>query len=271
MFGKKQQQINIKTEEKTSPSHTTSTKTPHQNQKSPTPPPKKQQSSKSSSSGISDMLIGNPKKQRILASTQDHLDIYDIKDDVILLKTGDVSLVIETTAVNFQLLSSFEQDLKIKAFTELINSLNFQLQIVIHTEPIDMRKYIYYLKDNYKKLQHEMLRENMKAYMDFVKELVVQNNVLQKRFFVIIPHNSGVITADQVNPMQKMVDFVIGRKRVVEIKNADELIEKAKTKLIPKRDHIMKLLSRMGLGSKQLNNQELTNLFYSYYNNVTSY
>ncbi len=216
-------------------------------------------------------LTADPYKQKVLAATQDHLDIYDIRDNIILLKNGDVSLLIETTAVNFQLLSSFEQDLKIQAFSELINSLNFDLQVVVHTEPIDMRKYLIFLEQSYRKLKNELLQKQMALYMDFVKDLVVQNNILQKRFFVIIPHHSGQLTADQVNPLQKVVDVVLGRKRVVEIKNADALVEKALIQLIPKRDHVMKMLSRMGLGSKQLNSKELLKLFYSYYNPSESY
>jgi hypothetical protein len=236
---------------------------PQQNKFSP-----KDQFKDSVISPMGKFFASDPSKQKVLSSTQDHLDIYDIRDNVILLKNGDVSLIIETTAVNFQLLSSFEQDLKIQAFSELINSLNFELQVVVHTEPIDMRRYLVYLEDNYKKITRDGLRKQMSLYMEFVKELVVQNNVLQKRFFVVIPHRSGQISADQVNPFQKGVDVVLGRKRVIELKNADTLIQKALVQLTPKRDHIMKMVSRMGLGSKQLNNEELVKLFYSYYNPV---
>lgn len=218
-----------------------------------------------------DFFFSDPTKQKVLASTQDHLDIYDIIDNLVLLKNGDVALVIETTAVNFQLLSSYEQEMKINAFSDLINSLNYEVQIVIHTEPIDMRRYMNYLEENFRKLQNNVLRNQMRIYIDFVKNLVLQNNILQKRFFVVIPFRSGVLTADQLNPFQKVIDLILGRKRVLEIKNADKLIEKAKVQLMPKRDSVMKLLSRMGLGSKQLTNQELINLFYSYYNPVNNF
>ncbi len=215
-----------------------------------------------------DFFTADPNKQKVLAATQDHLDIYDIRDNIILLKNGDVSMIVETTAVNFQLLSNFEQDLKIQAFSELINSLNFEMQVVIHTEPIDMRRYLSYLEENLKRITGEGLKKQMVLYIDFVKNLVVQNNILQKRFFVVIPHRSGLLTADQVNPLQKLIDVILGRKRITELKDADKLVEKALIQLNPKRDHVMKMLSRMGLGSKQLNNKELVSLFYSYYNPV---
>jgi hypothetical protein len=218
-----------------------------------------------------DFFFSDPNKQKVLASTQDHMDIFDIRDDMVLLKNGDLALLIETTAVNFQLLSEYEQNQKISAFRDLINSLNYEIQVVIHTEPIDMRRYLNYLEENFRKIQKIELKNQMRIYIDFVKTLVVQNNVLQKRFFIVLPHRSGILSADQVNPLQKLVDVVLGRKRIVEMKNADNLIEKAKIQLFPKRDAIMKMLSRMGLGSKQLNNRELTNLFYSYYNPTNSF
>lgn len=220
---------------------------------------------------IKEFFTSRPDKQKVMASTQDHLDIYDIRDNLVLLKNGDVAVIIETTAVNFQLLSSYEQDLKITAFSDLINSLNFEMQVVIHTEPIDMRRYLAYLEENYRKIQETLLKNQMREYIEFVKQLVVQNNILQKRFFLVLPHRSGVITADQVNPFQKLVDVVLGRKRVVELKNTDELVIKAINVLLPRRDSIMKMLSRMGLGSKQLNNKELIQLFYSYYNPINSF
>ncbi len=216
-------------------------------------------------------FTADPEKQKVLASTQDHLDIYDIRNDLVLLKNGDVALVIETTAVNFQLLSAYEQDMKINAFKDFINSLTYEVQIVIHTEPIDMRRYLNYLEENYNALTSPQLKKQMRLYIDFVKDLVVKNNILQKRFFVVIPHRSGVLTAEQLNPFQKAIDAILGRKRFTELKDADKIIEKATINLIPKRDALMKLLAAMGIGCRQLTNQELINLFYSYYNPVSHF
>jgi hypothetical protein len=75
-------------------------------------------------------------------STQDHLEVEDIIDDLVLLKTGIVSLVLETNAINFELLSEKEQDSRILAFAGLLNSLDFQMQIVIRTERTDVSSYI---------------------------------------------------------------------------------------------------------------------------------
>ena len=51
-----------------------------------------------------------------IPSTQQHLDVADIKEDLVILKNGVVSIVLETTSLNFDLLSEGEQDSKILAF-----------------------------------------------------------------------------------------------------------------------------------------------------------
>ena len=42
-------------------------------------------------------------------TTQQHLTIADIKEDLVLLKNGGAALVLEVSAVNFGLLSEREQ------------------------------------------------------------------------------------------------------------------------------------------------------------------
>ena len=72
-----------------------------------------------------------------IISTQDHLEIEDIRDDLVILKSGIVAMVIQTNGLNFDLLSEKEQDSKILAFAALLNSLDFQVQIVIKTDRTD--------------------------------------------------------------------------------------------------------------------------------------
>ena len=46
-----------------------------------------------------------PAQTPIKASTQEHLNIEDIKDDIVILKDGSCCIVLQTSAVNFDLLS----------------------------------------------------------------------------------------------------------------------------------------------------------------------
>ncbi len=192
------------------------------------------------------------------STTQEHLDIEDIQEDLVLCKNGQVSLVIETTAVNFDLLSEKEQEAKILAFAALINSLNFYIQILIRTEKLDVTKYIERLERERDKQISEGLRKQVEIYTNFIKNLAYNTEVLDKRFFIVV---SSLATAiKRTNPLKT----ALGKED--RITNGDQIIEKAKGILYPRRDHLVKQMQRMNIFGRQLNTDELIKLFYSIYN-----
>jgi len=202
-------------------------------------------------------------RARTTASTQDHLAIRDIRDDLIINRNGSIAMVIQTSAINFDLLAEYEQDNKILAFAGLLNSLNFRIQIMIRTKRIDITNYITYLQSQEKQAMSEGLKKQLNIYTKFVKNLIVQNDVLDKSFFIVVPYHTGTIVPSTT--------LIKGKKsKEEEEKNqniqTDQLIEKAKIFLFPKRDHILKQLGRMGLFGHQLTTKELITEFYTIYN-----
>jgi hypothetical protein len=51
--------------------------------------------------------------------------------------------------------------------------------------------------------------------------------------------------------------------------NKEYVIVRAKTSLYPKKDHLLRLLKRAGLGGRVLLEQEIVELFYNLYNPST--
>lgn len=192
-----------------------------------------------------------------IPSTQQHLDIEDIRDDLAILLDGTVSLVIETTSVNFDLLSEGEQDAKIYSFAGLLNSLNFHFQILVRTQRTDLTKYVDSLESMLQRQITPGLRRQMEIYIQFIRNLTVTNQVLDKRFFIILP--SKTTAAVRTSALKQL----FGKEE--KIINADEVLEAAKKNLYPKRDHILKQLNRMGLFGRQLTTNELIKLFYGIY------
>lgn len=184
----------------------------------------------------------------IVATTQDHLDIETIRDDLVILKNGICSVVIQTSAINFGLLSEEEQDATIYAYAGLLNSLSFPIQIVIKSEKKDISAYLELLGAQEKKLHDPLLQGRMKSYRQFIETTITEQNVLDKKFYLIVSYQLVTLS---------------GR---VEI--SDDLLQKAKADLEPKRDHIIKQLTRIGLTASQLNSQSLMQLFHSFYNSA---
>lgn len=189
------------------------------------------------------------------ASTQDHLDIEDIREDLVILKTGWVALVMSTTAVNFDLLSEAEQDATIYAYGAFLNSLSFPVQTLIRSKKADITAYFQSLQDAEAAQPNPDLKRQMQKYQDFIQATVQQKTVLDKKFYLII--NYSPIEAGFKG---------FGKSSGMTSKSKGQLIEAAKAALAPKRDHVIKQTARLGLTTRQLLTQELIELSYDIYN-----
>src|SRR5258708_27150879 len=87
-----------------------------------------------------------PKTPAITSTSQQFLDIYDITNDLVILKDGSASLIITVTAMNFGLLAEEEQDAIIYGYAGLLNSLNYSIQILIRSQTKDITSYLNLLK-----------------------------------------------------------------------------------------------------------------------------
>lgn len=203
--------------------------------------------------------MADPLKIPIRATTQEHLEIEDIRDDIVILKDGSCCLVLATTAINFGLLSEKEQDATIFAYAALLNSLTFPVQIIIRSQRKDVSSYLKLLDQEGAKQTNKLLREQIKKYRKFVEETVKKNNVLDKDFYVVIPFSALELGAT------KALGTAIRKQKGLPF-SKDYILEKAKTNLYPKRDHLFRLFNRLGLQTRQIKTQELVQLFYDIYN-----
>lgn len=185
-----------------------------------------------------------PAQTPIQSSTQQHLSIADIQDNLVLLKDGSCCLILKTTAINFGLLSEREQEATIFAYAGLLNSLTFPIQILIHSQQKDISSYLSLIDQHLANQKSAKLKDQMQKYRQFVESTIKKNRVLDKKFYLAIPFTS--------------VQFKKSRQKI--------LLEKAKTDLLPKKDHLINQLQRLGLKTQQLTSQEIISLVYNIYN-----
>ena len=107
---------------------------------------------------------------RNLPSTQTHLDIEDIRDNLVILKDGSCCLILTTTAVNFSLLSEGEQDATIYAYAGLLNSLNFPVQILIRSQRKNIASYLNLLNQQKQKISNSLLKNQLEKYYAFIQK-----------------------------------------------------------------------------------------------------
>ena len=184
-----------------------------------------------------------------MSTTQQHLSITDISDDILLLKNGGGALILQVSAVNFGLLSDREQIAIIASFAQMLNSLSFSIQIVIHSERLNISSYLNLLDKAQKAQTNSLLSQMMTSYRQFVQATIKENEVLDKKFYIVIP----------------LFSIELGLTP-----SKESLQQKIKTVLLPRRDQIIRQLNRVGLKANQLTKQKLIELFFDIYNGQIS-
>jgi hypothetical protein len=132
-----------------------------------------------------------PKKSKLVrkapsVSTQQYLDILEIRDDTVILKNGSVLAVLLVSSINFALKSTEEQEAVIGAYVSFLNTIDYPLQIVIQSRRLDIDTYLDTLKTVEKQQQNELLKMQIKDYRQFVGELVQIADIMTKRFYMTV-------------------------------------------------------------------------------------
>ena len=149
--------------------------------------------------------------KKTTAPTQDFLDVAEIKEDVIVLKSGTLRAVLAVNAINFDLKSSDEQEAIITQYQNFLNSIDFPIQILISSRKLNMKKYMDFLTGKEKGQSNELLRMQLAEYRSFMEQLSVVSNVMEKKFYIIVPfspienENKGFFSnlTSLMNPQKK--------------------------------------------------------------------
>jgi hypothetical protein len=190
-----------------------------------------------------------PRFSPIVASTQDIIEVAEVMNDLLVTKSGTICLLIKTTSVNFDLLSDEEQDIKITSFGSLVNSLDFPLQILIETKKINISKYADYLDTLDTPDLSAGLKRHFTIYKQFIRNLITNKEILDKKFMIVIPYRGGQAFTKQMTLEQKQ-----------------KILENAATFLYPKKYHVIKMLKGMALDGEQMTTAEIVKYLYSVYN-----
>ena len=135
----------------------------------------------------------------------------------------------------------------------------------MRSKRLDISKYIDLVYKVEQQQKDPLLKFQAEAYRKFVQDLIQQNDVLDKKFFVAVP--SAPTTAKELgsSPLDPFWRLFGIHKRQSSV-NLQQAEKRGNNELPPKLDHIIKEFNRIGVHSKRLNTQELVELFFEIYN-----
>ena len=189
-------------------------------------------------------------------STQQFLEIKEIKEGVIILKNNALRGVMIVSSLNFALKSSEEQEAIIYQFQNFLNSLDFPCQILVHSRRLNITGYLDGLEELEKKQKNDLLKVQTAEYQKFVEDLVKGGIIMTKNFYIIVPYL--VWETKEVTTVKKL-------KKVVVPSLTKEEFQRSKNQLWQRMEFLGLGLRRCGLTAIPLTTPELIELFWSLY------
>jgi hypothetical protein len=205
-------------------------------------------------------------------STQNTLQIAEIRDGVVIMNDGSFRSVIMVKSINFDLMSPQEREGVEYSYQGFLNSLYFPIQIFIRSQRVDLGPYL----DKLDKIRSEhdnmllaLLMEDYIAYMDGLSQ---QTNIMDKRFYVVVPYFPII---DVQKAITQSKNFFTGLTAL--FKNHEQHVTINESELNAAKDElrnrvqaILGSLQQCGIQGLPLDTQELIELYYDTYNPDTA-
>ncbi|MEK7593926.1 MAG: hypothetical protein AAB471_02035, partial [Patescibacteria group bacterium] len=194
-------------------------------------------------------------------STQEFVPIKEVRDGVVVLKDGGLRLILIASSLNLALKSEDEQRATISQFQNFLNSLDFSVQIYVSSRRLDIRPYIALLEERLKAQMEDLLKIQIREYIDFVKNFTERSSIMTKNFFIVVPYTQPLLGG------KKGFSILPSKKGTAEKKLDDmEALEEARSQLEQRASVVEQGLSGMGIRVIQLGTEEVVELFYKIFN-----
>jgi hypothetical protein len=205
-------------------------------------------------------------------STQNTLQIAEIRDGIVIMNDGSFRSVVMLKSINFDLMSQGERESVEYAYQGFLNSLYFPVQIFVRSQKVDLGPYIEKLDKIRSEHDNMLLALLMEDYINFMGQLASQTNIMDKKFYMVIPFFA---TVDAKAAVQASKNFLTNLMSTFQTKEnhvviSEHDLENAKTELRNRVQAVLSGLLQCGVQGLPLDTQELIELYYDAYNPDTA-
>lgn len=194
-------------------------------------------------------------------ATQEFVEIKEVRDGIVVLKDGSLRSTLMTSSLNFALKSADEQQATLFQFQNFLNSLDFSVQIFIQSRKLDIRPYVAVLEERYKTQVTELMRIQIREYIEFVKNFTESANIMSKSFFVVVSYSPSVFSSEEgiIGSIAKKA----GRRKA---EDKSKSFEESRTQLEQRMSVVEQGLLRTGIRVARLGTEETIELLYKMFN-----
>jgi len=196
-------------------------------------------------------------------ASQDFVPIEQVRDGIVVLRDGSIRTILMCSSINVVLKSAEEQAAILGQFQNFLNSLDFSIQISIQSRELDIRPYLALLESRYIEQQTELMKIQVREYIDFVRNFVENSSIMTKNFYVIVPYNPVV-------NVQKQgvggITSLLSSNKSERVQMSLELFEEYRSQMEQRVAMVVGGLARTGVRAAQLGTEEVIELFYRLFN-----
>lgn len=204
-------------------------------------------------------------------STQDFVPIKEIRNGVVILRDNSMRAILMASSVNFALKSEDLQESIIVQFQNFLNSLDFSVEIAIQSRRLDIAPYLAQLEERYKTQLNELLKVQTREYINFIHEFTDNTNIMTKRFFVIVPYASTLLSQGESGIKEKISSLLPTNNKSKNVdhkgqEGQEEGFENSVTQLEQRLGVVEQGLIRCGVRTVRLGTEELVEFYYRLFN-----
>src|SRR3972149_1678674 len=206
------------------------------------------------------------------SATQEFVPIREVRDGIIMLKDGGMRSILLCSSINFSLKSEDEKNAILLQFQDFLNSLDFSIEIVAQSRKLDIRPYIALLEEQEKAQTNNLMKIQVREYIEFIKSFTENTNIMTKHFFIVIPYSPAILSSEQsggivggITSRLGLLGLGIGTKK--EQSAATEAsFDENRSQLEERLSVVEQGLVRTGIRVAHLGTEEVIELFYKAFN-----
>jgi len=191
-------------------------------------------------------------------ATQNFIPIKEVRDGIVILKDGSMRMLLMTSSLNFALKSEDEQQSIIFQFQNFLNSLDFSIQIFLQSRRLDIRPYIALLESRQKEQTNDLLKIQIKEYIQFIKTFTENTNIMTKTFFIVVPYTPPQLS---ISTGAKFLD-----KKSSKTEKKIEDFEENRTQIEQRAALVEQGIVRTGIRAVRLGTEEIIEVYYRLFN-----
>ena len=196
------------------------------------------------------------------SATQEFVPIKEVRDGIVMLKDGGLRSILLCSSLNFSLKSEDERNAILLQFQDFLNSLDFSIEIVIQSRKLDIRPYIALLETQEKNQTNNLMKIQVREYIEFIKNFTENTNIMTKHFFIVVPYSPAVFNAGSVGKFASRLGLGPKTKAVTE----NMTFEENRSQLEERLSVVEQGLVRTGIRVARLGTEETIELFYKAFN-----